>query len=122
MTWMKAVVPLSQAEMERRRLVRARQPGRRRTVVGKYCRARRQTGPHPVRQGSGAGRQEPGASPGARTQRLRAPVISFRAAAVTLYTSGSSLLGNLTGGNTASNFPSLASAAFIHRGDHDGYI
>ena len=32
------------------------------------------------------------------------------------------LLGNLTGGNTASNFPSLASAAFIRRGDHDGYI
>ena len=32
--------------------------------------AGRQTGPHRVRQGSGAGRQEPGASPGARAQWL----------------------------------------------------
>ncbi len=36
------------------------------------------------------------------------PVISFGTAAVTLYTSNTSLLGNLIGGNTASNFSILS--------------
>jgi hypothetical protein len=36
------------------------------------------------------------------------PVISFGTAAVTLYTSSTSLLGNLIGGNTASNFSFLS--------------
>ena len=36
------------------------------------------------------------------------PVISFGTAAVTLYTSNTSLLGNLIGGNTASNFSFLS--------------
>jgi hypothetical protein len=36
------------------------------------------------------------------------PVISFGSAAVTLYTSNTSLLGNLIGGNTASNFSFLS--------------
>jgi len=36
------------------------------------------------------------------------PAISFGSAAVTLYTSNTSLLGNLIGGNTASNFSFLS--------------
>jgi hypothetical protein len=60
-----------------RRLLAARygarvgQPGRRRPVAAQYRNAERQTGPHRVRRRSGAGPQEPGASPGARAQRLR---------------------------------------------------
>ena len=49
----------------------ARKPGRPREIAARYRRAGRQTGPHRVWPGSGVGRQEPGAPPGARAQRLR---------------------------------------------------
>ena len=52
-------------------MVRGRaNPGDVDTIAAQYRHAGRQTGPHRVRPGSGAGRQEPGASPGARAQRL----------------------------------------------------
>src|SRR5437868_2026019 len=46
------------------------QPGRHRKRVAQYRYTGRQKGSHRVRPGSGAGRQEPGTSPGARPQRL----------------------------------------------------
>ena len=50
-------------------MVRGRaNPGR--SIVAQYRDAGRQAGPHRVRQGSGPGRQEPGAALGARVQRL----------------------------------------------------
>jgi hypothetical protein len=45
---------------------------------------------------------------GKMKQSTSFPVISFGTAAVTLYTSNTSLLGNLIGGNTASNFSFLS--------------
>jgi hypothetical protein len=54
---------------------RAGEPGRCREIAAQHRHTGRQTGPHRVRPGSGAGRQEPGASSGARAQRL------YRAAA-----------------------------------------
>ena len=48
-------------------MVRGRaNPGDGREIAAQYRHAGRQTGRHRVRQGSGASRQEPGASPGAR--------------------------------------------------------
>jgi len=49
---------------------RANQPGGHRKPVAQYCHAGWPTDPHRVRPRSGAGRQEPGASPGARVQWL----------------------------------------------------
>jgi hypothetical protein len=51
-------------------MVRALQPGRCRAIAAQYRRAGRQEGAHRVRSGSGPGRQEPGASSGARSRRL----------------------------------------------------
>ena len=45
---------------------------------------------------------------GKMKQSTSFPVISFGTAAVTLYTSNTSLLGNLIGGNTTSNFSFLS--------------
>jgi hypothetical protein len=45
---------------------------------------------------------------GRMKQSTSFPVISFGTAAVTLYTSNTSLLGNLIGGNTDSNFTFLS--------------
>ena len=45
---------------------------------------------------------------GKMKQSTSFPVISFGTAAVTLYTSDTSLLGNLIGGNTDSNFSFLS--------------
>src|ERR1700732_2364950 len=49
---------------------RAGQPGRCRAIAAQHRRAGRQSGPHRVRPGSGAGRQEPGAASRARARRL----------------------------------------------------
>src|SRR5438270_515862 len=51
-------------------VARTGEPGRRRQIVVRYRDTGRHTGSHRVRQGSEAGRQEPGASPGTRAQRL----------------------------------------------------
>jgi hypothetical protein len=58
---------------------------------------------------------------GKMKQSTSFPVISFGTAAVTLYTSNTSLLGNLIGGNTASNF-SFLSVRGLSYSDDDGFL
>ena len=58
---------------------------------------------------------------GRMKQSTSFPVISFGTAAVTLYTSNTSLLGNLIGGNTASNF-SFLSVRGVYPAATDGLV